>query len=146
MSICIAGFSKPFLVLRFLKMFNEYLAFSTGPCPVTRTCFLWNSVNILRGECAITTWSSVISTFNHSESLSAFSCRKEFPAFVRNTEGTLNLPVAGLTSFVKASGANGRTLLPLTMTPSISKRIPKFGVAELSVLDVVIEAAGIRSG
>lgn len=30
----------------------------TGPWPTTRTCFEWNSLNIRRGECAITTWKS----------------------------------------------------------------------------------------
>merc|ERR1719219_2528412 len=102
----------------------------TAPWPMTSTCLEWYSVNILRGEWDITTWSSVTGTCSQSDSLSAFSCRNVFPAFVTKMEGTRHRCSSLLYNKEKASGAEGRTFLPLTMTPSISNMIPKFGLVD----------------
>ena len=88
---------------------------------------LWYSVNILRGECDMTTWSSVTGMPSQSESLSAFSCRRVLPALVTKMVGTLHLLSARSHSREKASGAVGRTVLPRTITPSMSNMIPKLG-------------------
>lgn len=61
---------------------------------------------------------------NQSDSWTALSCLKAFPALVRKTVGTLNFPFLS-TSLWNACGANGSTFLPRTITPSISNRSPK---------------------
>ena len=99
----------------------------TAPC-MTSTCLEWYSVNILSGECDITTWSSVTGTCSQSDNLSAFSCLNVFPAFVTKMEGTRHRSSFLLYSREKASGAEGRIFLPLTITPSMSNMMPKFGL------------------
>lgn len=56
----------------------------------------------------------------------AFSERSALPLFVTKTVGTRNFPSLSRRR-LKASGTGGKTVLPRTITPSISKIKPNFG-------------------
>lgn len=60
------------------------------------------------------------------DSWSAFFCRRQFPAFVTKTTGTMNWPLES-TSLWKAFLAAGMGVLPRTKTPSMSNSKPKPG-------------------
>lgn len=111
-------------VIKLLK--PRCLAISTmGPWPDMRHRFLWNDLSIFKGECDMITWSGLILIPSKADNLAAFVERSSLPAFVTKTVGTRNLPFFSVRrlrhSFVFSS-----RVLPLRMTPSISKRIPKF--------------------
>ena len=57
-----------------------------------------------------------------------FALTEVFPAFVTKMEGTRHRSCSLLYNKEKASGAEGRTFLPLTMTPSMSNMMPKLGL------------------
>ena len=128
---------------------------STGPWPITSTCFSLKSRNILSGECDITTCSSLTSTPSHVVNCSAFFFRSVLPALVTKTVGTRNLPSLLISLHItrkwcfvcflcyllrklrfcinffcylwNAYGADGSIFFPRTITPSISNRMPKSG-------------------
>lgn len=60
------------------------------------------------------------------ESWSALVWRRQFPALVTNTTGTVNWPRESI-NFSKAFRAAGIGILPRTSTPSMSNRSPKRG-------------------
>lgn len=65
------------------------------------------------------------------DSSRALAARRQLPALVRKTTGTLSRPSAS-DSLRKASRAAGTTWLPRTSTPSMSKRKPKAGGCKAS--------------
>ena len=111
-------------VIKLLK--PRCLAISTiGPWPDIKHRFLWNDLSIFNGECDIITWSAFILIPNNADSFAALDERSSLPAFVTNTVGTRKSPFLSVKRFRHSFVFSSR-VLPLKMTPSISKRMPKF--------------------